>query len=137
MLDIENLPLTDEVTTDLLKVIKQDESRTLEFKSSLFTPIPDKNKRSIIDNLENELKLAKENGNEERASNIQSKIEELQNNNAQKAVIHSAMKTLVAFANSEGGNLIIGLEDDKNILGLVFDFNALTQKKTISLMLSI
>lgn len=129
LLNIESLPIIDEKTNSLLEIIKQDESRTLEFKSSLMTPIPDKSKRSLIRNLETELKIALENNNKEREEKLKFKIEELNNNNAKKAVIHSAMKTLVAFANSEGGSLIIGLEDDKNILGLCFDFLTLGEKK--------
>ena len=35
------------------------------------------------------------------------------------------MKELAAFANSEGGTLIIGIDDEKNILGLANDFEKL------------
>jgi hypothetical protein len=38
-------------------------------------------------------------------------------------VQHSALKTIAAFLNSEGGTLIIGVDDDKNILGLDNDFS--------------
>jgi len=35
------------------------------------------------------------------------------------------IKTIAAFGNSDGGNLIIGVDDDKNILGLEKDFSTL------------
>ena len=129
LLNLDTLPVIDNKANELLNLIRQDENRTLEFKSSLITPIPDKNKRQIIENLQVELNVAIENNKTIKVEKLSSKIFELQNNDARKAVIHSAMKTLVAFANSEGGNLIIGLEDDKNIIGLDFDFNSLDEKK--------
>lgn len=131
LLNIENLPTINESQSKLLELIQEDESRILEFKSSLFTPIPDKDKRSLLDNLNEERKIATENDNSERLDKINQKVQELSNNIAQKAVIHSAMKTLVAFANSDGGDLILGLEDNKNILGLEFDFNALGKKENL------
>lgn len=36
----------------------------------------------------------------------------------EKYIEHSAFKNIAAFLNSEGGTLIIGVDDDKNILGL-------------------
>ena len=45
----------------------------------------------------------------------------MQSLNSVKGVKHTAMKNLVAFANSKGGNLIIGLEDNMNILGLEYE----------------
>jgi predicted HTH transcriptional regulator len=35
------------------------------------------------------------------------------------------MKTIAAFANSEGGNLLIGVRDDGEILGLEHDYHSL------------
>lgn len=128
LLNINNIPTVNENQSKLLELIQEDESRVLEFKSSLFTPIPDKNKRSLIVHFNEERKIALENNNSEKLSLIEEKINDLSNNNAQKAVIHSAMKTLVAFANSDGGDLILGLEDNKNILGLEFDFSSLNKK---------
>lgn len=42
----------------------------------------------------------------------------------EKFIEHSVIKTLGAFLNSEGGTLLIGVEDNKNILGLELDFNS-------------
>jgi len=38
-----------------------------------------------------------------------------------KRIEHSALKTITAFLNTAGGNLLIGLDDDKNILGIEND----------------
>lgn len=42
-----------------------------------------------------------------------------------KKIEHSSMKTIAAFINSDGGTLLIGVEDNKNILGLENDFSTL------------
>jgi hypothetical protein len=42
-----------------------------------------------------------------------------------KKVEHSSMKTIAAFINTNGGTLLIGVEDNKNILGLEKDFSTL------------
>ena len=44
---------------------------------------------------------------------------------ADKKIEHSSMKTIAAFINSKGGTLLIGVEDNKNILGLDYDFGTL------------
>ena len=46
---------------------------------------------------------------------------------AEKFIEHSVIKTLAAFLNSEGGTLLIGVEDNKNILGLELDFNSFSK----------
>jgi predicted HTH transcriptional regulator len=43
---------------------------------------------------------------------------DIRNNIADKKIEHSAFKNIAAFLNSEGGTLIIGVDDEKNILGL-------------------
>ena len=40
---------------------------------------------------------------------------------ADKAIEHSVLKTVVAFLNSEGGTLLIGVEDDGNVIGTEAD----------------
>ena len=42
-----------------------------------------------------------------------------------KKIEHSSMKTIAAFINTSGGTLLIGVEDNKNILGLENDFSTL------------
>ncbi len=89
--------------------IKEDESETLEFKSSFYTPILDDNaiKRiSLLNNLE------------KKSEKTTNEINRINGDLAPKILIHSSLKTLVAFANSAGGTLLIGVDNNKNILGL-------------------
>lgn len=41
-----------------------------------------------------------------------------------KIIIHSALKTICAFANTNGGQLLIGVSDDKKIFGLEQDYKS-------------
>jgi uncharacterized protein YaaQ len=43
-----------------------------------------------------------------------------------KGLRQSSLKTIAAFLNSEGGTLLIGVEDDGNVLGLANDLSAVT-----------
>lgn len=45
----------------------------------------------------------------------------------EKFIEHSVIKTLAAFLNSAGGTLLIGVEDNKHILGLELDFNSFSK----------
>ena len=46
------------------------------------------------------------------------------NNRINKALRHSVLKTITAFMNSEGGTLIIGVEDSGDLYGLDNDLKA-------------
>jgi predicted RNA-binding protein with RPS1 domain len=89
--------------------IKEDESETLEFKSSLFTPIPDESTQKRIEQLN---KIDKKN------EKVIHELKRLSGDLTPKILIHSSLKTLVAFANSNGGTLLIGVDNNKRILGL-------------------
>lgn len=89
--------------------IKEDESEKLEFKSSFFTPILDENAVKKI-NFLNKL------DNKNEKTNLE--INRINGTLAHKILIHSSLKTLVAFANSSGGTLLIGVDNNKNIIGL-------------------
>lgn len=52
---------------------------------------------------------------------------DVKTNKPEKFIEHSAFKTLAAFLNSDGGTLLIGVEDNKNILGLDLDFNSFSK----------
>lgn len=111
-----------EVKEELLiwaEKIKEEESETLEFKSSLFTPIPDEKKLKRLEELQKIEKLTEANKIE---------ISKINGDLAKKAVIHSALKTLVAFANHKGGSLLIGVDDHKKILGLEREYKTLAKK---------
>ena len=63
------------------ELIKQDESKTLEFKSTLRWNLREQRKDP-------------------------------------KVVTHAALKTIAAFLNTEGGDLLIGVGDDRSIVGI-------------------
>ncbi|MBA3725798.1 MAG: putative DNA binding domain-containing protein [Armatimonadetes bacterium] len=49
--------------------------------------------------------------------------------NARKNVLHSALKTVCAFINTEGGTLLIGVHNNKTIIGIEPDFALLGKTK--------
>lgn len=49
-------------------------------------------------------------------------------NTVNRALEKSAMKTIAAFLNSQGGQLIIGVDDNKNIVGMTSDYDSLNKK---------
>lgn len=103
--------------------IKEDESETLEFKSTFFTPMPNK------DQLKEKEKLIEILDKTEKKEGILKKIEAIDGKLASKTVIHSSLKTLCAFANTNGGTLLIGIADDKSTVGLEVDYKNLNGKK--------
>jgi len=74
-----------EKTESLSEILKQDENRFLEFKSSLRWDYRQEKLNPILEDV--------------------------------------IIKTVAAFGNSDGGILLIGVDDDKNILGLQNDYN--------------
>lgn len=111
-----------EKISNIRNKIIQEESETLELKSSLIKPILDPLRSKRL----KELQSNKEN-------NCQSEIENLIGAPAKKKVIHSAMKTLVAFANSKGGTLYIGINDNGDFIGLDNDFDEIGDRSKDSL----
>jgi predicted RNA-binding protein with RPS1 domain len=94
---------------EIKESIKNEESEKIEFKSSLICPVlNDFDKKRY-----NKIKKDPTKKNE---------IENLIGIKAKNRIIHSSVKTLVAFANSKGGTLFIGVDDDGNILGLDNDY---------------
>lgn len=99
--------------------IKEDESETLEFKSSFFTPILDEERIKKLEILKRIEKNTAQNTLE---------INKINGDLAKKTIIHSSLKTLVAFANHKGGTLLIGVDDNKNILGLEQEYGTFSKK---------
>lgn len=58
----------------------------------------------------------------------------LYTNQPDKKIEHSVLKTIVAFLNSKGGELIVGVEDNGNILGIEKDNFESTDKFNLHLM---
>lgn len=106
-------------------LISQDEGQKLEFKATFKTPIPPKEKERVIINLEKKLENSSYDKKKIIAFQIQKIKEESKNvPNIEKKLYHNVFKTLCAFANTDGGILLIGVKDDQNIFGLEQDYNS-------------
>jgi len=92
--------------------IFNEESEKVEFKSSLIKPILDSQRKKKLFELEKKKDALSKN-----------EIDNLIGKPAKNRVLHSAMKTLVAFANSKGGTLFIGINDDGEFVGLDYDYD--------------
>jgi predicted RNA-binding protein with RPS1 domain len=103
--------------------ILEDENETQEFKSTFITPRPDERKLKEKEKLLSILSTAK------KKDGILMKIDAIDGKLASKAVIHSSLKTLCAFANTNGGTLLIGIDDNKSTVGLEVDYVNLKGKK--------
>lgn len=52
---------------------------------------------------------------------------DLRSKEVNKKLEYVIAKTIVAFMNSEGGNLFIGVDDNQNMLGLADDISTLSK----------
>lgn len=95
---------------DLYSIIREGEGPTIEFKASMRAP------RGQID-LPESLTQA------EREAALRKKHAELE-----KELEKAVLKTIAAFLNTEGGTLLIGVEDDGAIVGIEDDFATLSDK---------
>jgi eukaryotic-like serine/threonine-protein kinase len=77
---------------DIGRLLASDESVDLEFKSTLRTPVP-----SIP-------------------------VEEMSKKAIARVLEQQVLKTIAAFHNTEGGTLIIGVADDKKVIGIEEDY---------------
>ena len=114
-------------------LINEDEGPKLEFKATFFTPIPNEEKIKIIKNLETKISKSK---SPEEIIFLKLRIEEIKEQsknvpNIKNIIIHNALKTICAFANTTGGRLLLGVSDDKKIFGLEKDYANLKKSKGI------
>jgi predicted HTH transcriptional regulator len=93
---VERLERIRAVRDDIGRLLASDETATLEFKSSLRTPV------------------GPPNPNDKRA---RGEIE--------RALEYGVLKTLAAFLNTDGGVLVIGIADDGTIHGTEVDYPTL------------
>ncbi|GJD22489.1 hypothetical protein RIVM261_074450 [Rivularia sp. IAM M-261] len=59
----------------------------------------------------------------------------LRENKLDKAMEHEIVKTVAAFLNTNGGNLLVGIDDDGKPLGLENDYHSLKKKNNDGYML--
>ncbi|PSL31709.1 RNA-binding domain-containing protein [Chitinophaga ginsengisoli] len=110
---------------ELLKLIAEGEGRRIEFKSTLMTPVLSEELKARSAEIEEQMKIARETNDKSLLNEARGKKDKLP---TERDIQHSAMKSIAAFANSDGGYLIIGVDDQKNILGLEEDFKKLKKE---------
>jgi len=84
------------------------------------------NKESLVLDFDWFLENADENKTIEFKSTLRRNMH--QNCNGWEAIEHNVLKTISAFFNTEGWDLVIGIDDNKNIVGLEMDYNTLWNK---------
>ncbi|HRI33062.1 MAG TPA: COR domain-containing protein, partial [Saprospiraceae bacterium] len=91
----------------------ESENNQVEFKETFHVPVFRREDKKF---LEDEYNQWINNPNKKDAAISRKKTIEdtLKTKEAEEIVIHNVIKTLVAFANSNGGELIIGIGEDKN-----------------------
>ncbi len=118
----------NEKRNDLLKLLHEGEGRNIEFKSSLFTPILSREMILLIENFDERIKLANENKDSEKAKQLKLEKAGRCRIATENDIKHSAIKEIAAFANTDGGYLIIGVNDHKEIIGLDEDFKKMNKE---------
>ncbi len=101
------------------------EKRSAAIYEALKNRIDLKNSEGVEDTELKKLILIGENEKLEMKSSLRY---DLRQNVVNKKLEHIIAKTISAFLNSEGGNLIIGIDDDGNVLGLEKDIDTLSKK---------
>ena len=102
---IEILSNSMHTNDKILAMLSCTESQTLEFKASLLTP------ENTVEKIMKKFNI----------TNQQDAKKKLQKDS--KKIIYSSMKTIAGFANADGGDLLIGVEDRTNfVIGLDNDF---------------
>jgi hypothetical protein len=107
---------------EILNLISKGENSQVEFKETLTVPITDQSK--ISEKIENLNYIIQSNSIEKVQLDLKDKINEIQSTKSD-VLIHSAFKNIVAFANTKGGDLFIGVDDKGMITGLTPDYSKL------------
>lgn len=113
-----SLPLEEEKDLPLEELVQKGESDTLEFKASMLKPTRPEPNIALIE------KEIRSSVDEEKKKEWQQRLVDAQK--TQKGLADTLRqeicKTLAAFLNSEGGVLLVGVEDDGTISGVEKDF---------------
>ncbi len=111
---LENIPVPEEYVNLILKSKKLSANKNIE----MATPI--EAKTNILDLL-----------NKDEHENLEFKSTfrwDTRQNSVNKILEKSVMKTIAAFLNSQGGYLVIGVDDNKTVVGLASDYGSLVRK---------
>lgn len=123
--NIGDLKTNNKNKVDIIReLIEGGENRSVEFKSTLFVPLGGEQYKKELDDTKRLIEKFKKEGNVNGLAAKEAKLAELElEKDNDKAVKHSTLKNIVAFANTDGGYILIGVADNKEILGLENDYN--------------
>ncbi len=113
--------IDEQYILDLMK----SENNEVEFKATFLVPVLSKDdKKFLEDEYPLELEKSEKKGISQIKENAEKKkkeiYEKLKTKEQEEIVIHSVVKTLVAFANSNGGELVIGIDEHKDDTPYIF-----------------
>jgi predicted HTH transcriptional regulator len=94
----------------------------VEFKSSLAAPILSEGDQNKLKKLKELKEYFEKKDNQEAVKAKKVEIDNIKNSVTRTIIKHAAMKTIAAFANTDGGTLIIGVNDNKELIGLESDY---------------
>ncbi len=111
---LENIPTPEEYVDLILKYKRFSTNKNIETASSV----------SVKTNIQDLL-------NKDEHENLEFKSTfrwDTRQNTVNHILEKSVMKTIAAFLNSQGGHLVIGVDDNKAIVGLASDYGSLVRK---------
>lgn len=111
-----------EINFDLNQLIKDGESATLEFKSSMLAPIP------TISDLERMKEKLSRTTDTSAKNQLQEKLK-ISIASIRQELEVEVIKTIAAFMNTKGGILLVGIDDNGTIVGIENDFFVLASIK--------
>lgn len=111
---LKNIPAPEEYVDLILKFKRFSENENSETTKAVSV------KTNILDLL---------NKNEHENLEFKSTFRwDMRQNTVNRTLEKSVMKTIAAFLNSQGGHLVIGVDDNKAIMGLALDYGSLIRK---------
>lgn len=102
----------DNFSAKIQELIYKGETERVEFKTTLEIPVLSKKQKENLEKNQQEYEKALKTGNKEYIESIEDKISPKYTPERGKTLNLMVIKTLAAFANSKGGFLIIGVNED-------------------------
>ena len=116
---LDEIPSVYPSTKTIDKLLLEEESEILEFKSSMLHPHKPTDK---INALENQLSKTSSLKKEE----LIKKLQEAKNEQS-RLILEEIIIAITSFLNSRGGTFLIGIEDNKKIIGIDYDYKYLSK----------
>jgi hypothetical protein len=111
---LDEIPPTDPAIRPLNELLSEEESERLEFKSSMLHPHKSSDK---IIALESELSKASGQKKDELLKKLEAAKSE-----QPKLITEEIIIGIASFMNSRGGTLLVGIDDNKKIIGIEYDY---------------